>query len=260
MAYFGYRRVASSKHLSHIVRSEKMGQAGVFSCRRFLPWVCSPVFVPFPRLNDACGSYPYTQLRVRLSSIAGDLLTVAASLMGVRALLFNAKGNVRRQMLTVAFGLLCGVVCLQGRYDGEMIPDWGMTTSIARASVYTWCKRPYACGQREVAVASLQKRQVVRMLLLALLVTAALYFVLASFHTANLFMSTISVTTSFAASYFAVLRGPYDNIVLILLWAMMCAQDAGYISMVVCLSLFLCNDLYRFSCWQRRKAHQHVRV
>ncbi len=190
-------------------------------------------------------------------------LTVAASLIGVTALLFNAKGNVWGQVLTVVFSLLYGIISLQCRYYGEMITYLGMSMPIAMVSVYTWCKHPYASGQREVAVASVQKRQVVWMLFLALLVTAALYFVLASFHTANLLLSTVSVTTSFIASCLTVLRSPYyalgyaaNDIVLILLWAMMCAQDTRYICMVVCFALFLCNDLYGFFCWQHRKARQ----
>ena len=38
----------------------------------------------------------------------GSLLTLAASLLGVAALLFNAKGNPAGQVLMVAFSLLYG--------------------------------------------------------------------------------------------------------------------------------------------------------
>ena len=151
-------------------------------------------------------------------------LTVAASLIGVTALLFNAKGNVGGQVLAVVFSLLYGIVSLHCRYDDEMIPYLGMSIPIARVSVHTWRKHPYASGQREVAVASVQKRQVVWRLPLALLVTAALYFVLASFYTADLLLSTVCVTTSFIASCLTVLRSPSyalgyaaNDIVLILL-------------------------------------------
>lgn len=187
-------------------------------------------------------------------------LTVAASLIGVTALLFNAKGNVWGQALTVLFSLLYGFVSLQCRYYGEMITYLGMTMPIAMLSVYTWCKHPCAPGCRQVAAAELQKRQVGWMVLLTALVTAAFYFILAYFHTANLFMSTVSVATSFVASYLTALRSPYyalgyaaNDIVLILLWTSACMQNPQYVSMVVCFALFLCNDLYGFYSWQRRR-------
>ena len=206
------------------------------------------------------GAFVCTIALASVISRSFEPLTVAASLIGVTAFLFNAKGNVGGQVLAVVFSLLYGIVSLHCRYDDEMIPYLGMSIPIARVSVYTWCKHPCAPGCRQVAAAELQKRQVGWMVLLTALVTAAFYFILAYFHTANLFMSTVSVATSFVASYLTALRSPYyalgyaaNDIVLILLWTSACMQNPQYVSMVVCFALFLCNDLYGFYSWQRRR-------
>ena len=52
---------------------------------------------------------------------AFDPLTLLASLVGVTALLFVAKGLVLGQILTVVFAVLYGVISFRLRYYGEML-------------------------------------------------------------------------------------------------------------------------------------------
>ena len=51
-------------------------------------------------------------------------LTLLASLIGVTALIFVAKGDVTGQVLTVIFSLAYGIISYQYRYFGEMIHTW----------------------------------------------------------------------------------------------------------------------------------------
>jgi nicotinamide riboside transporter PnuC len=70
------------------------------------------------------------------------LLTLIASMVGVTALIFVAKGDVWGQLLTVLFSLLYAVISLHFRYYGEMITYLGMTAPIAAMSVITWLRNP----------------------------------------------------------------------------------------------------------------------
>ena len=50
-----------------------------------------------------------------------DYLTLTASLIGVTALIFVAKGYVLGQILTVIFAIFYGIISFYFRYYGEML-------------------------------------------------------------------------------------------------------------------------------------------
>lgn len=60
-----------------------------------------------------------------------NYLTLAASLIGVTSLIFNAKGNPIGQVLMVLFSLLYGIISYTFAYYGEMITYLGMTMPMA---------------------------------------------------------------------------------------------------------------------------------
>lgn len=192
----------------------------------------------------------------------GDVLTLIASLIGVTALVFVAKGMVIGQVLTVAFSVFYGVISFYFRYYGEMITYLGMTAPIAVMAVVEWVRHPYGDGTR-VEVARLTGAQRAEMVVLSALATALFGAILRALGNANLALSTVSVTTSFLAAYLTMRRSAYyalayaaNDVVLILLWTLAAAQDAGYAPMVVCFAMFLCNDLYGFANWRRMRSAQ----
>lgn len=197
-----------------------------------------------------------------LLSGGNDILTITASLIGVTALIFVAKGYVLGQILTVIFALFYGIISFYFRYYGEMMTYLCMTAPIAVSSVISWMKNPYK-GTKEVAVRKLKKSDIVSVFALALVVTAIFYFILAYLNNENLLFSTISVTTSFIACYLTFLRSPYyalgyaaNDIVLIILWILASVEDISYIPMVFCFIMFLVNDLYGFFNWLRMEKRQ----
>ena len=73
-----------------------------------------------------------------------NFLTMIASLMGVTALIFVAKGDAFGQLLTLIFASVYAVISFRFRYFGEMITYMGMTAPIALLSIITWLKNPYS--------------------------------------------------------------------------------------------------------------------
>lgn len=195
--------------------------------------------------------------------VGGDgLLNMIASLIGVTALIFVAKGYVTGQVLTVLFAIFYGIVSFYFRYYGEMITYLCMTAPIAMISIVSWLKHPYE-NTKEVEIAHITKRQVFTMITLAIVVTTAFYFILHWLKNANLLFSTISVTTSFVACYLAFLRSPYyalgyaaNDIVLIILWIMATMEDLSYLPMVICFVMFFINDIYGYYNWKRMRRRQ----
>lgn len=101
-----------------------------------------------------------------------QIFTLCATVIGVTALIFVAKGNVWGQILTVIFSILYAIASLQFQYYGEMITYLGMTMPIAVLSIVSWIRHPYAKGGSEVKIHKLTKLQTGVMWLLTAVVTA----------------------------------------------------------------------------------------
>lgn len=196
-------------------------------------------------------------------SAGGSLVSTLASLIGVTALIFVAKGYVLGQVLTIVFAIFYGVVSWQQKYYGEMITYLCMTAPMALCAVVSWLKHPYE-DSREVQVHKLTKRQFILLWPCAILVTVIFYFVLKALGNASLLWSTLSITTSFIPSYLTYYRSPYyavgyaaNDLVLIVLWSISAASDLSYLPMVACFVMFLINDLYGFINWKRMQRRQN---
>ncbi len=191
-----------------------------------------------------------------------DYLTLAASLVGVTALIFVAKGYVLGQVLTVLFAVLYGIISFFFCYYGEMLTYLCMTAPIAVLSIISWVRHPYK-KTAEVEVYHMNKGQVLVMSALAAVVTVLFFFILRALGTANIIPSTISVTTSFLAVYMTMMRSPYyaigyaaNDIVLVVLWVMASIEDISYLPMVLCFVMFFLNDIYGFINWKRMGRRQ----
>ena len=207
-----------------------------------------------------------SMLIITLSYIMSEnfhLLTLIASLVGVSALIFLAKGNVIGQFLIIAFSILYGIVSWEFRYYGELVTYVFMSLPSAVVACVTWLKNPSKKGKSEVAVAPLTKKKLLLLSSLTLFVTILFYFILAYFNTANLILSTVSVATSFFAASLTILRSPYyalayaaNDVVLIGLWVYASIAVIAYLPMVFCFLTFLVNDLYGFFSWRKMEKRQ----
>lgn len=239
----------------YIVRSLKMCRAGVFCFEEIFMnilgsiksltkfewalWICSVLTV------------------VTAFVFSGDVLNLVASLIGVTALIFVAKGLVLGQVLTVVFSIFYGIISFELRYYGEMITYLGMTAPIALAAVFSWLRHPFK-ETAQVEVSRLSAKQKAVLGIGAAVVTVAFYFILKAMGNSSLIPSTVSVTTSFLASGLTFFRSPYyalgysaNDVVLIVLWVIASMEDISYLPMVFCFVAFLANDLYGFFNWKR---------
>ena len=195
----------------------------------------------------------------------GSWITLAASLIGVTSLIFAAKGHPAAQAMAIVFALLYGVISWGFAYYGEMITYLGMTLPMAVISLISWIRHP-SDRKNEVKVNRLKAPEYFFMAVLTFAVTVFFYYVLKYFNTANLELSTFSVTTSFAAVYFVFRRSMFyavayaaNDVVLVVLWTLASAEDIRYISVAVCFLAFLVNDLYGFVNWRKMDKAQAER-
>ena len=196
-----------------------------------------------------------------LTSKNFNLLSLFASLIGVSGVILCAKGNVWGQILIIIFSILYAVVSFEQKYYGEMITYLGMSAPVAAVSVYIWIKNPHTKSQ--VKVGKLDIKRLIILTVSTVIVTFIFYFILKHLGTNSLVFSTISVTTSFLASALTTLRVEYyalayaaNDIVLIILWIIAAIGDIGYLTMIICFSVFLINDVYGFYNWKKIKKIQ----
>jgi nicotinamide mononucleotide transporter PnuC len=197
-----------------------------------------------------------------IASPAQSVLSMFASLIGVTALIFIAKGQVIGHFLLIGFAIFYGAISFSFRYYGEVITYLGMSAPMAVIATVQWIRHPYQ-NSSQVKVGKLTKGKITAVALLTVAVTVAFYFILRALGNENLIVSTLSIATSFAAASLTALRSPYyaigyalNDIVLIALWVMACMKDISYLSMVICFVVFLINDSYGYISWRRMEQRQ----
>ncbi len=195
----------------------------------------------------------------------GGAVRQIAAAVGITSIILNAKGNPVGQGLMIIFSLLYGIISFSLAYYGEMITYLGMTMPMSVAALVSWIRNPYKGRKSEVRVGSVGAKEGVFMSVLTALVTGVFYFILKALGTANLFPSTVSVATSFAAVYLTARRSPLfslayaaNDAVLMILWGMAGAEDAGYIPVFVCFAAFFACDAYGFVSWRKMKKRQET--
>ncbi|MFR5875836.1 MAG: nicotinamide riboside transporter PnuC [Eubacterium sp.] len=198
------------------------------------------------------------------SLIAGSegILNTIASLVGVTALIFVAKGDALGQLITIIFSVLYGIISVKFKYYGETITYLCMSAPAAFVSLIVWIKNPYK-DSNEVKVDKLTKSKLVLTVAVSFVASIVFYFILKTLGNANLIVSTVSIFTSAFACMLLILRSPYyavayasNDIVLIILWILATMDNIKYLPMILCFTMFLANDLYGFYNWQKMKNRQ----
>lgn len=192
-----------------------------------------------------------------------DYITLFSSLLAVTSLVYVAKGDPIGQILLIFFVIFYAIISLSYRYYGEAITYVFMSLPMSLLSLVSWFRNTTKENKRQVRVGHVGKRECAILFLLAALVTVAFYFILRALNTANLIVSTFSVTTSFVAAYLTFRRSPFyalgyaaNDVVLIVLWTLATIDNVKYLSMVICFVTFLANDLYGFFNWRRMERSQ----
>ena len=191
------------------------------------------------------------------------VLTLIATLVGITALLFNAKGNPIGPLLIIVFSILYGIISFTFRYYGEMVTYMGMSLPMAALSLITWLKNPYKGKRSQVTVNEIKTKELIFLCFLSVVVTVIFYFILKYFGTANLIISSLSIFTSFIAAYLTFRRSPYfalayaiNDLVLIVMWILASLKSLGYVSVIICFAIFLVNDSYTFVSWLKMQKKQ----
>lgn len=220
--------------------------------------------IQFTKKEFLLWSFSVSMIIVSFVAFSKDgIITLVASLIGVTAIIINAKGNPTGQALMIIFSLLYGIISFGCAYYGEMMTYLGMNAPMSIVALISWIKNPYG-DSKEVKVNHIKSPEVILMLIIGAFVTVIFYFILKFFHTSNLIVSTLSVLTSFVAVYLMFRRSAFfsvvyalNDIILVILWGLASLNDLSYVSVTVCFLMFLVNDIYAFISWNRMEKRQN---
>ncbi len=196
-------------------------------------------------------------------AVEKDVLNLISTLVGATSLIFIAKGHFAGQIVMIVFAVLYSLVSYRNGYYGEIIICGLMTLPLSIFSIVTWVKNPYKKGENVVKAYVLNKKDILIVAVFSFLVLVGGYVILRLLNTSSIVVSTISLVTSFVASYLMFRRNSYyavaymvNDIVLITLWTISCFSDPTNVSIVACFAMFFINDLYAFVSWKIREKQQ----
>lgn len=189
-----------------------------------------------------------------------DYLALITALIGASAVFFVSKGHIIGQMLTVVFAILYGIVSFIYGYYGEIVTYVGMIAPTAIIAIISWFKNSHKQARKSRKSHIITNKQILIMILSAVCVSVAFFFILRALNTPRLLISVASIFTVFIAVYLTFLRSSNsslvyaaNDIVLIVLWVLATRQNSAYAPMVVCFIIFLANDIYGFIDWKRNE-------
>lgn len=204
-----------------------------------------------------------------LASIISSILfngtvidTLYTSLYLITALLMS-KGKVESYFVGFVSVFFYGIVSYNQGYYGELIITVFLTFPIMIIGIISWLR--HQDKERDtVIISSLSKIEITIALLSQLVLFWIYYFILKTFNTDLLVLSSISVVTSVLASYFEARRSELslfcyiaNDLVIITLWLIPIVNgQTELISVLVGPILLLINDIYGSYNWKRLKKQQ----
>jgi len=205
---------------------------------------------------------------VLLVSIVGimfksDFLTTICSIVGIITALLLAKGKNLGQIFGLLIVALYSIVSFKNGYYGEMIIYLGIMLPMYIAGIISWIKHQNK-ETNTVEVNDIKLKEWIVLFIASILSFTFIYFLLKSFNTNQLFISSLSVIDSLFAVYLLVRRSKYsfyfyvvNDIILILLWGIpVVTGNILLIPMVFNPLINLVNDLYGIYNWRKLEEKQ----
>lgn len=171
--------------------------------------------------------------------------------------LLMAKGKYYCYIIGMVSIVFYCITSYYQNYYGEMIVACVMTFPLMVLGLISWKKNE----DRQLNVVIIQKINKIEMTLLLVSQVGLFwgyYFLLKTFNTANLVLSSLSLAVSFIASYLTFRRNHLgfiafivNDIVLIILWGTpLIRGNFSILSILICPCLLLINDIYGYINWR----------
>ncbi len=192
-----------------------------------------------------------------------DKLTTICSIVGISTALLQAKGKSLGQVFGLLISILYSIVSFQNKFYGEVSLYLFLILPMYVASVISWYRHPNKTTN-SVDINRISKNEWSAIGISSIFITAGIYFLLKSFNTNELIVSTISVVTNLFAIYLQFRRSRFsfyfyiiNDVVRIVLWGIpVILGNMLLIPMVFYPVINLINDSYGVHNWKKLEKRQ----
>ena len=105
-------------------------------------------------------------------------LNTSASLIGVIALIYVAKGLPIGQLLTIIFSVLYSICSFKFKYYGELATYAFMSLPAAIITFIIWLKHPFNNESTEIKIENVNYIKVILSIIISISITIIFYFIL----------------------------------------------------------------------------------
>ncbi len=193
-----------------------------------------------------------------------DILTTVCSIVGIITALLLAKGKNMGQIFGIFITILYSIVSFKNKFFGEVIIYIFLMFPMYIIGIISWIKHQNK-NTNSVEVNKISNTEWIFVSIIFIFLFIGIYYLLKTFNTNELLISTISVIASLFAVYLQIRRSRFsfsfyivNDIILILLWGIPVIQGT-----LILLPMFfnpvinLINDSYGFYNWKKLEKIQN---
>ena len=192
-----------------------------------------------------------------------DLLTISCSIVGIITALLLAKGKNLGQVFGLLITVLYSIVSFKNKYYGEVLIYSLLMLPMYVIGIITWINHKSE-KTNSVEINSINKKEWILVSFIFAGVFVGIYYLLKSFNTSELVISTISVLASLFAVYLQIRRSKYsfsfyivNDIILMFLWGIPVVRGSYILfPMLLNPTINLVNDIYGFYNWKKTEKIQ----
>lgn len=192
-----------------------------------------------------------------------DLLTISCSIVGIITALLLAKGKNLGQVFGLLITILHSIVSFKNKYYGEVLIYALLMLPMYIIGIITWINHKNE-KTNSVEINTINKEEWVIVSIVFVGVFICIYYLLKTFNTNELVVSTISVLASLFAVYLQIRRSKYsfsfymvNDIILMFLWGMPVVRGSYILfPMLLNPTINLINDAYGFYNWKKTEKIQ----
>lgn len=199
----------------------------------------------------------------------GNIFAILTSLIGIVAVFLNAKGYIVGAILAIIQCLFYAVISFKNALFGEVIIYIALLIPLNIILIFQWIKNRSVQDKMIVKINKISIKETLFVFLFGFGVFVVGYFILKAFNTANLILSTLSITICIVANYFNIRRVKLsfiifvlNNIIIIVMWFVtaMQSKDLSVLPIIVCCFTNCVSNIYGYFVWTKLYSEQNNKI
>jgi len=195
----------------------------------------------------------------------GNIFAIFTSVLGIISVVMTAKGNILGTILGILQCIAYSIISFKNAFYGEVIFYIAVLIPLNIIVLFQWLKNRSKEDKMIININRLKLQEILIALLASIFVFVGSFFLLKAFDTANLLLSTISISTCSLAIYFNLRREKLtflvfiiNNIIVISMWASSAIRgDLTVLPVIVCSTTNLASNIYGFINWTKLYKNQN---